>query len=46
VVDEFSRRAHEVHVTTINMYKTNLKDKTIAIENSDMHYLKIKETIQ
>jgi hypothetical protein len=46
VVDALSRRAHEVHIATISMYMTDLKDKIIATTNSDQQYLKIKETLQ
>jgi hypothetical protein len=35
VVDALSRRTHEVHIATISMYKTNIKEKIIAKENSD-----------
>jgi hypothetical protein len=35
VVDALSRRAHEVHIATINMYKTDMKDKIIVVEKSD-----------
>jgi hypothetical protein len=43
VVDALNRRAHEVHIAAINMYKTDLKDKIIATTNSDQHYVKIKD---
>jgi hypothetical protein len=46
VVDALNRRAHEVHIAAINMYRTYLKDKIIATTNSDQHYVKIKETLQ
>jgi hypothetical protein len=46
VVDALSRRAHEVHIAAISMYKTDLKDQIIATTNSDQHYLKIKEILQ
>jgi hypothetical protein len=42
VVDALNRRAHEKHIETINMYRTDMKDKIIAVANSDQHYLKIK----
>jgi hypothetical protein len=35
VVDALSRRAHEMHILSISMYKTDLKDKMIAATNSD-----------
>jgi len=46
VVDALSRRAHKMHISTINMYRTGLKDKIIATTNSDQHYMQIKETLQ
>jgi hypothetical protein len=46
VANVLSRRAHEVHIAGISMYKTYLKDKIIATTNSDQHYVKIKETLQ
>ena len=33
VVDALNMRAHEVHVATINIYRTNLKDKIIEAAN-------------
>jgi hypothetical protein len=45
VVDALSRRAHEMHIAAISMYKIDLKDKIIAATNSDQYYLKIKETL-
>jgi hypothetical protein len=46
VVDALSGRAHEVHLATISMYKTDMKDKIIAAANSDQQYVNIKEKIQ
>jgi hypothetical protein len=46
VVDALSRRVHEMHIATISMYVTNLKDKIIVVTNSDQHYLELKETLQ
>jgi hypothetical protein len=45
VVDALSRRAHEMHIAAISMYRTDLKDKIMEATNSYQHYLKIKETI-
>jgi hypothetical protein len=45
VVDALNMKAHEMHIVSIRMYKTDLKDKIIAKQNSDKQYLKIKETI-
>jgi hypothetical protein len=41
-----ARRAHEMHISTINMFNTDLKDKILEAANSDQQYLKIKETLQ
>jgi hypothetical protein len=46
VADVHSRRAHEVHVVSISMYMTDLKDQIIATKNSDQRYVKIKETLK
>jgi CRISPR/Cas system-associated protein Cas7 (RAMP superfamily) len=46
VVDALIRRDHEVHVAAISMYMTDIKDQIIAVENSDQHYVKIKEILQ
>jgi hypothetical protein len=46
VVDALSRRAHEMHIEAIIMYKNDLKDKIIATTNLSQHYLTIKETSQ
>jgi hypothetical protein len=46
VVDALSRRAHEVHVVAINIYKKYLKCQIISVANSDQQYVKIKETLQ
>jgi hypothetical protein len=46
VTDALSRRAHEVHIASINMYRIDLKDKIIAATNSDQQYVKIKEILQ
>jgi hypothetical protein len=42
VVDALSRRVHEMHIATISMYRTDLKDKILEATNSDQHYLQIK----
>jgi hypothetical protein len=39
VVDALSRTAHEVHVSAINMYRKDLKDKIIETTNSYQFYL-------
>jgi hypothetical protein len=35
VVDALSRRDHEVHIATINMYTIDMKDKIIGTINLD-----------
>jgi hypothetical protein len=35
VVDALNRRSHEVHIASIIMYKTDLKDQIIATTNSN-----------
>jgi hypothetical protein len=46
VADALNRRAHEMHIAAINMYRNDLKDKIIATTNSYQCYLEIKETLQ
>jgi hypothetical protein len=45
VVDGLSKRSHEFHIPSINMYLEYLKDKIIATTNTDQNYLKINETL-
>jgi hypothetical protein len=46
VDNALNKRAHEVHVEVIIMYKTYLKYHFIATINLDQQYGKIKETLQ
>jgi len=46
VVEALRRRDHEVHIAAISMYRTDMKDRIVAVANSDQQYLKIKETLQ
>jgi hypothetical protein len=46
VVDAHNKRAHEMHIATISMYISNLKDKIIEATNSDQHCLETKEMLQ
>jgi hypothetical protein len=46
VVDAIKMRAHKVHIATISMYMTDLKEKIVTTTNSDQIYLKIKETLK
>jgi hypothetical protein len=45
VVDAFNRRSHEVHISAINMYEIDLKDKIIEAANSNPIYLQTKEKL-
>jgi hypothetical protein len=46
VADALNRKAHEVHIATISIYKTDLKDKIVATTIPDQNYSKVKETLQ
>jgi hypothetical protein len=46
VVDALSKRVHEMHATTISMYKSDLKDRILEVAKLDQHYLQTKETLQ
>jgi hypothetical protein len=46
VNDALNRRVHEMHATTISMYKTNLKIIILEAIKSDQLYLQIKESIE
>ena len=42
VVDEFNRRVHEMHATSISMHKSDLKDKMLEAAKLDQHYVETK----
>jgi hypothetical protein len=46
VIDALSRRAHEVHIATINMYMKFFKDRILEATNLYQHYLHIKENLK
>jgi hypothetical protein len=46
VVDTLNRRVHEMHATTISMYKSDLSDKILEVSKSDQRYVDIKENLQ
>ena len=46
VVDALNKRAHEMHISSINMFNTNLKDIILEAANLDQRYLKIIESLQ
>jgi hypothetical protein len=45
VVDALNRRAHEMHILSIGVFNTDLKDRILETANSDQQYLKIKEKL-
>jgi hypothetical protein len=45
VVDALSRRAHETHIPSINMFNIDLNDRIIEAKHLDKKYLKIKEKL-
>jgi hypothetical protein len=45
VVDALRRRAREMHMESIGLYKSYLNDKIIDVAISDQQYLQIKETL-
>jgi hypothetical protein len=42
VADALSTRAHEMHISVIKMFNTDLKDTNLKAANSNQQYLKIK----
>jgi hypothetical protein len=38
VVDALSRKVHELHATTISMYRNKMKDKILEAANIDLQY--------
>jgi len=46
VVDALNTRVYEMHVTTISMYRIELKDKILEVVTIGQHYVQFKEGIQ
>ena len=46
VADTLSRRVHEMHATTISMYKSDLSDIILEVSQSDRCYVDIKEILR
>ena len=46
VADAIRMRGHEVHISSISMYMSDLRDQIIAVANLYQHYLKLKEILQ
>jgi hypothetical protein len=45
VVDEINRRVHEMHATTISMYKSDLKERIMEAAKSDQLYVETREKL-
>jgi hypothetical protein len=41
VADTLSRKVHELHATTISMYKTELKDRIVEVVSADLQYKRL-----
>jgi hypothetical protein len=39
VADALSRKVHNLHATTISMYKTNIKDRILEDGSVDLQYI-------
>jgi hypothetical protein len=46
VVDALSRRVHELHATTISMYRTDIKSRISKATNTDLQYRDLVAKLQ
>jgi hypothetical protein len=46
VTDVLNKKMHEMHATSISMYKSYLKGRMLEAAKSDQHYVKIKTKLQ
>jgi hypothetical protein len=46
VADALSRRVHDVHVTTISMYSSDLKRRILEAVTTNQHYVQMKGSLQ
>jgi hypothetical protein len=46
VVDALSRRVHELHATTISMYRTDLRGRIVEIAKDDLQYMELVTKFQ
>jgi hypothetical protein len=46
VVDALSRRVHELHATTISMYRTDIKSRILEAANTDLQYRDLVAKLQ
>ena len=45
VAEEISRRVHELHATTISMYRTNIKGRILEVANANLQYMELVEKL-
>ena len=46
VTDALSRKMHELHATTISMYRTEIKDRILEATNADLQYKRLVAKLQ
>ena len=46
VADALSRRMHELHATTISMYRTDIKGRILEATNADLQYMELVAKLQ
>jgi hypothetical protein len=46
VVDALSRKVHELHATTISMYRTELKDRIVEAASANLQYKRLVAKLQ
>jgi hypothetical protein len=46
VADALSRKVHELHATTISMYRTEMKDRILEAANNDLQYKSLVAKLQ
>jgi hypothetical protein len=46
VADALNRKVHELHATTISMYKTELKDRIVEAASADLQYKRLVAKLQ
>jgi hypothetical protein len=46
VADALSRKVHELHATSISMYRTDLKDRIVEAASADLQYQNLVAKLQ
>jgi hypothetical protein len=46
VVDSLSKRVHELHATTISMYRNDIKGRILEDANADLQYMELLAKLQ